>query len=68
MKNEKNTKTEFLNTVKSSGGLLAINLFGPEKWIDNIFNIINNCPGLSQPVLIRLKGQKNILLLTSRIS
>ena len=68
MKNEKNTKTEFLNTVKNSGGLLAINLFGPEKWIDNIFSTISNCPGLSQPVLIRLKGQKNILLLTSRIS
>ena len=68
MKNEKNTKTEFLNTVKSSGGLLAINLFGPEKWIDNIFSAISNCPGLSEPVLIRLKGQKNILLLTSRVS
>lgn len=67
MKNEKNKKTEFLNTVKGSGGLLAINLFGPEKWIGNIFSTISNCPGLSQPILIRLKGQKNILLLTSRI-
>lgn len=68
MKDGKKMKTRLFDTVTSTGGLLAINLFGPDKWVDDIFSKISSCPGLSQPILFRLKGQKNILLLTSRTS
>jgi hypothetical protein len=68
VKDGKKMITQLFDTVTSTGGLLAINLFGPDKWIDDIFSKISSCPGLSQPILIRLKGQKNILLLTSRTS
>lgn len=68
MKNGMKLKTQLFDTVASTGGLLAINLFGPDKWVDDIFSKISSCPGLSQPILIRLKGQKNVLLLTSRTS
>lgn len=68
MKDGKKIKTLLFDTVTSTGGLLAMNLFGPDKWVDDIFSKISSCPGLSQPILIRLKGQKNVLLLTSRTS
>ena len=51
-----------------SGGILAINLFGPIDWINEVYNKINNCSDLSSPILIRIKDQKNVLLITSRIS
>lgn len=68
MKDGKIMKSQLFDTVRSTGGLLAMNIFGPDKWADDIFSKISSCPGFSQPILIRLKGQKNILLLTSRTS
>jgi hypothetical protein len=68
MKDGKKMKTQLLDTVTSTGGLLAMNLFGPDKFVNDIFSKVSSCPGLCQPIFIRLKGQKNILLLTSRTS
>ena len=56
------------NEGECSGGILAINLFGPDEWISEVFYKIKNCSNLSDPLLIKIKNQKNILLLTSRIS
>lgn len=56
------------NIIPEGGGVLAVNLFGPKDWVEKVYGIFDSCPGLSKPVLLRIKGQKNILLVTSRIS
>ena len=56
------------NEGECSGGILAINLFGPNEWTSEVFHKIKNCENLSDPLMIKIKNQKNILLLTSRIS
>lgn len=50
------------------GGVLAMNLFGPSEWIQEVYAAVQSCPGLSRPVLLRIKGEKNILLVASRTS
>jgi hypothetical protein len=50
------------------GGLLVINLFGPSEWIQEVYTTVQSCPGLSHPILLRIKGEKNILLVSSRTS
>jgi hypothetical protein len=52
----------------AGGGVLVINLFGPSEWIQEVYTTVQSCPGLSLPVLLRIKGEKNILLITSRTS
>ena len=56
------------NEGECSGGILAINLFGPDEWVSEVFHKIKNCRNLCDPLMIKIKNQKNILLLTSRIS
>ena len=56
------------STLSSTGGVLVINLFGPQNWIEEVFNAVQSCPGLSSPVLVRIKGEKNVLLVSSRTS
>jgi hypothetical protein len=53
---------------RGGGGVLVINLFGPSEWIQEVYTTVQSCPGLSHPVLLRIKGEKNILLVSSRTS
>ena len=69
-KNDNKGEKDIFNGLLNSdrGGILMINLYGPPEWVENVFNIINNCPQLSKPFLIKIKDHKNIVLLTSRLS
>jgi hypothetical protein len=56
------------NVFKHGGGKLAINIYGSPSWHEKVFHIIKNNPEFSDPIIIKIKNQKNIILITSRIS
>ena len=65
--NEYNTGNS-LSSISRNGGILAVNIFGPTEWVDKVCNLVSSRSGFSPPLIVRIKNQKNVLLISSRIS
>jgi hypothetical protein len=57
-----------INNVFNHGGILAMNIYGSPSWHENVFNIIKNNSEFGEPIIIKIKNQKNVILITNRIS